>query len=264
MGHRFQLIYARSEVEKFSKSIVALCGLGGYGSALVDPLSRYELQELRLADPDSYETSNMDRQCLARFSTIGRNKTEVAGELVAEITHHTRATLFSSGIQIDNVERFCEGANIVLDLCDQLSARLLLARTCREKKIPLISGGSIEWPSREGIRVEVYRYDKSSVKNKFMLEKWGITRETWKKFKESIARGHISWATLRKIDFENAVFRSRKPPTIWGTGKEVIWNSGGGYDPLKISSLTAGVLECFIEILIGRKPKHHTLSISMK
>lgn len=138
MSRRFQMLYAKNELEILRRAKIALCGLGGYGSSLIDPLARYEIGELRFADPDYFEQSNMDRQCLAKFSTIGMKKVDVAAQLVADITKYTRIICFPEGITSSNIQKFCNGADVVIDLCDRLSIRLLLRYICAQQKVVLI------------------------------------------------------------------------------------------------------------------------------
>lgn len=262
MPRRFQMLYTKHELEKLQKAKIALCGLGGYGSSLIDPLARYEIGELRLADPDYYEPSNMDRQCLSKFSTIGTKKVEVAAQLVADITKHTHILCFPEGINSENILKFCDGSNLVIDLCDRLSVRLLLHSMCNQLKIILINGGNSSWPSRKGLRVSTYHYDKRARWStiEFEHKKWGISSSVWASFIQEISIGVINPSTLKNIDEENAIYRSKNPPSRFGGGKTMKWNDGGGYDPLKISALTTGIIESLVEVLIGRRPKHQVIT----
>lgn len=259
MDYRYQLLYKKKEIERINDAVIALCGVGGYGSALIDPLARYEVGEVRIADPDIVELSNMDRQTIAKFSTLHRKKIEISAEIISDITRKTKTVLFHQGIAPLNTDSFCENTDAVIDLCDQLSTRLLLQITCNKLKVPLIRGGSASWPNRQGIKVKVYRFDKKitwRLKN-FDYQKWGISSSLWNSFVNESQSGFFSLKILRNIDFENAVWRSRNVPSQFGTASKVAWNAGGGYDPLKILSVTNKILEELITILIGRKPKHH-------
>lgn len=253
---RFQMLYAKNELEILRRAKIALCGLGGYGSSLIDPLARYEIGELRLADPDYFEQSNMDRQCLAKFSTIGMKKVDVAAQLVADITKYTRVICFPEGITSSNFQKFCNGADVVVDLRDRLSIRLLLRYICAQQKVVLITGGSASWPSRNGLRTSIYPYRLVS---KFRYKKWGISSSVWSAFIREIEMGIVNPSTLKEIDAENAVYRSQNPPRRFGDGKIMKWNEAGGYDPLKISALTTSIVETLISVLIGRRPRHHKM-----
>jgi len=262
MTYRFQLLYSRKEIKQLQNATVALCGLGGYGAALVDPFARYEFRELRLADPDRYEESNMDRQCLAKFSTIGRLKVDVAARVIKDITKYTKVVKFPDGILTGNISPFCRNPQVIVDLCDQLSAKLLLHMAYRQLRIPLIAGGSIRWPSRQGIRVSIYRYDQGVrwLETSFRPQKWGITGTAWNAFKRVKEIGDMPWSVLRKIDLENAALRNRTPLTRYGVRQRVVWNAPGGYDPLKVYALTCGILELLIGVLINREPAHHRIN----
>lgn len=259
MDYRYQLLYKKKEIGRINDAVIALCGVGGYGSALIDPLARYEVGEVRIADPDIVELSNMDRQAIAKFSTLHRKKVEISAGIIGDITQKTTAALFHQGVVPLNVDSFCDNTDAVIDLCDQLSTRLLLQITCNKLKVPFIRGGSVSWPNRQGIKVEVYRFDK---KIKWRLEnfnykKWGLSLSLWSSFVDESRNGCFSLETLRNIDLENAVWRSRNTPLQFGTISKVAWNAGGGYDPLKILSVTTKILEELITILIGRRPRHH-------
>lgn len=256
---RFALLYSAEEIAALRRSVVSLAGLGGYGSALVDPLARYELAELRLADSDRYERGNMDRQALAKFSTLGCRKTEVAREIVADATRRTRIVDFENGVASGTVHAFCCGANVVIDACDSLAARLLLRWECSRMRIALVMGGARSWPSRFGVRTSAYRYDRNERFDLmgFPFGEWGIRDDTWRRYCRELVGGNLSLAAAHAIDVENARFRDKNPPPAASKKSGSAHRLAGGYDPLKIMSVCTGFLEETISILIGRRPRHH-------
>ena len=54
---KLALLYSEKEIQHFNKSIVGICGIGGYGCMLIDSLARYDLEEIKLADPDYFEVN---------------------------------------------------------------------------------------------------------------------------------------------------------------------------------------------------------------
>jgi len=259
MNRRFALLYSEAESACLRRSVVGLAGLGGYGSALVDPLARYELAELRFADPDRYERANMDRQALARVSTLGRRKTAVALDAVADIAHRTRVVTFEQGVTPGTVHRFCCGTDVVIDVCDSLAARLLMHWECSRLRVPLVTGGARSWPSRIGTRVSAHRYDKDErfEPRRFPFREWGIRPSTWRLYREELTNGGLSPSTIASIDAENADHRKRNPPKPYGPAPASVKTVEGGYDPLKVMALAAGLLEETLVILVGRHPRHH-------
>ncbi|MBK6602141.1 MAG: ThiF family adenylyltransferase [Betaproteobacteria bacterium] len=100
-------------------------------------LSRLGIGAFSLADPDVFELVNFNRQIGATMSTIGRAKTTVMAELVHGINPEADVRLFDDGIHAENIARFLDDVDVVVD-----SARLLL--------LPRNASCSIETPGRAG------------------------------------------------------------------------------------------------------------------
>ena len=77
--------YARTEqllgpeaMARLGAARVAVFGLGGVGSFLVEALARAGVGHLRLVDYDSSNATNINRQLFALHSTLGMPKVEYA------------------------------------------------------------------------------------------------------------------------------------------------------------------------------------------
>jgi len=127
----------RAEQQKMRDSRVAVAGLGGTGGAQVHALSRMGIGKFTLADPDVFELVNFNRQLGATMSTIGRPKTAVMSELVHEINPEADVRLMPEGIGPDNIARFLEGVDVVVDSLDFycFKERFLLYRNARARGI---------------------------------------------------------------------------------------------------------------------------------
>src|SRR5437762_11146275 len=68
------------EQQRLRRARVAVAGLGGTGGAQVQALARTGIGAFTLADPDTFELVNFNRQLGAFMHTLGRNKTDVASE----------------------------------------------------------------------------------------------------------------------------------------------------------------------------------------
>lgn len=128
---------SREEQERLRTARVAVAGLGGTGGAQVHALARLGIGRFHLADPDTFELVNFNRQIGATIQTIGRRKTEVMAELVASINPEAQVRLFESGISPDNVSEFLDGVDVVVDSLDFycFKERFLLYRNARERDI---------------------------------------------------------------------------------------------------------------------------------
>jgi len=77
---------------------------------------------------------------LSTETNLGRNKAEVAVRRVKEINSSIEITGHSVLINLDNVEKIIEGAEVVVDALDNLPSRFVLQKACRDLKIPLVHG----------------------------------------------------------------------------------------------------------------------------
>ena len=127
------------------KTCIALAGLGGVGGAHLQTLARMGIGAFRLADPDTYEVVNFNRQLGATMGSVGKRKTFVMSEMAHEINPEANVTVFPEGITRQNIDAFLSGADIVVDgiefFC--IDTRRMLYRACRERDIPVVNAGPI-------------------------------------------------------------------------------------------------------------------------
>ena len=70
---RIQLLYGKEAMDKLKNSRVAIFGLGGVGEALV----RSRIGSFDLIDDDKISLTNLNRQIIATYDTVGKYKTDV-------------------------------------------------------------------------------------------------------------------------------------------------------------------------------------------
>jgi len=93
--------------------------------------------ELRLADFDSLELSNLNR-VPASILDLGVNKAVVAARRIGEIDPYLRLTTVLEGIQTDNLGAFLDGLDLVIEQCDSLDVKVLVREAARERRIPVL------------------------------------------------------------------------------------------------------------------------------
>ena len=97
---RSEGLIGKEGLEILADSKVAVFGLGGVGSYVVEALARAGVGNLILVDHDEVAVTNLNRQLVALRSTIGRKKVQVAKERIADINEdavvHTYETFFSA------------------------------------------------------------------------------------------------------------------------------------------------------------------------
>ncbi|HSV58683.1 MAG TPA: tRNA threonylcarbamoyladenosine dehydratase [Variovorax sp.] len=128
---------------------VLVVGIGGVGSWSAEALARSGVGRLTLIDLDHVAESNINRQIHALESTIGQAKVLAMQERIAQINPECRVTAIDEFVEPDNWLQLLDSARqgggevtAVIDCCDQLKAKLMLAQWARETKARFITVGA--------------------------------------------------------------------------------------------------------------------------
>ena len=125
---------------KLEAARIAMIGAGGLGSPAAFYLAAAGVGTLVLADDDSVDRSNLQRQILHADDRIGMAKTESARIALSALNPRVRIETFADRVTSDNVERLLEGATVVIDGADNFAARYLLNDACVKLALPLVYG----------------------------------------------------------------------------------------------------------------------------
>lgn len=143
MEHEFSRMEWIIETEEFHKlrnATVMVLGVGGVGSHCIEALARGGVGKLILVDHDKVSVTNINRQSIAYHSTVGRFKTEVMGERIADICPEIKVVTYETFVTAENLDTlFTEPVDYVVDAIDNVTAKLALAVYADEHQIPLIS-----------------------------------------------------------------------------------------------------------------------------
>ena len=118
---------------------VAIVGLGGIGSPALQYLAAAGVGRLTLIDRDVVDLSNLQRQTIYRESDLGSPKAELAAEWVARFDGALKVRVHTGTVGGDSAARYLEGADLVLDGCDNFATRLAVSDACVKLGIPLTS-----------------------------------------------------------------------------------------------------------------------------
>ena len=130
-----------AEQEVLRGKRVAIAGLGGVGGAHLLTLSRLGIGRFSLADFDSFEVQNFNRQAGATVGTLGRPKLDVMSEMAASINPGVEIRSFADGVHDGNVEDFLDGVDLYIDGLDffVLDVRRTVFDLCAQRGIPAIT-----------------------------------------------------------------------------------------------------------------------------
>lgn len=133
------MLIGEENLDKIKRSHVAVFGLGGVGSYVVEALARCGVGKLTLVDHDTVSFSNINRQLIALHSTVGKKKTQVAKERVLDINPDCEVTVFDEFYCADNAERiFNTNFDYVVDAIDSVESKLDLICRCKTNNVPII------------------------------------------------------------------------------------------------------------------------------
>ena len=118
---------------------VALVGLGGIGSPVLQYLAGAGVGRFTLIDDDVVDVSNLQRQTIFAEGDVGRTKTDVAVAWLREFDPDIAITDRLTRINADNAATTLDGATLVIDGCDNFATRLAVSDACVGLRIPLLS-----------------------------------------------------------------------------------------------------------------------------
>jgi len=140
MVSRQMSIVSKSQQEKLKNSKITVIGCGGIGGAAIEMLARMGVGNLQIVDKDSFDVSNINRQLMSSFYSVGKSKTEVTQNTIQSINPFINVESFEGELNESNVEKIVAGSDLVIDALDNLVSRIILSRCARELEIPFLHG----------------------------------------------------------------------------------------------------------------------------
>lgn len=126
---------------KLKQARVFIAGLGGLGSISAYYLAAAGIGSIRIADSDSVESGNLNRQILHGTGDIGKPKTLSAMEKLRNLNPYCDLDPIQETISDENILDMIEGCTVILDGTDNLEVRKIINRASILKDIPLVYGG---------------------------------------------------------------------------------------------------------------------------
>lgn len=168
-----------------ARSTVAIPGLGGVGGLHCLSLARTGLGGFHLADPDTYELVNCNRQFGATVPHMGESKQTVMSDEIRRINPYATITAFPGGLTETNMDAFLAGVDVVVDSLDFFAwnIRRLLFNTARRRGIPVVTAAPLGFTSA----VLVFTPDSMSFDDYFAVNDSLDTRECLLRFAVGLA-----------------------------------------------------------------------------
>lgn len=137
---RAELLLGEEALEKLRSARVALFGIGGVGSFAAEALARGGVGHITLVDGDTVSITNINRQLIALHSTVGKEKTAVMAERIADISPETEVETYPVVYGAENRDLLDFSTyNYVIDAIDTVTSKLILIEEAKKAGVPVIS-----------------------------------------------------------------------------------------------------------------------------
>ena len=125
---------------------VFIPGVGGMGGAAFMLLVRAGVGSFAIADIDTFEVSNLNRQVFASLDSVGQNKVEVAAQSARRINPEIQLEVLG-GEWLDQIEDLARRYPIIINGTDDAQATVRTYRVAREARATVIDAYAATLPS---------------------------------------------------------------------------------------------------------------------
>ena len=143
MAHEFsrtELLIGEQGLLRLKQATVMVLGVGGVGSHCIEALARSGIGTLILVDNDTVSITNINRQSIAYQSTVGKYKTMLMKERIADIDPNIQVITHELFVLPENMSiLFQQKVDYIIDAIYTVTAKLALAEYATQNQIPIIS-----------------------------------------------------------------------------------------------------------------------------
>lgn len=137
---RTELLIKKEGIDKLAKAKVAIFGIGGVGSFVVEGLVRAGIKNFILVDDDKVCLTNLNRQIIATQKTVGKYKVEVMKERILDINPDANVEIYKEFYMPNSESNIINDTlTYVADCVDTVTAKIEIICQCKNLNIPVIS-----------------------------------------------------------------------------------------------------------------------------
>lgn len=199
---RTSLLIGEENVKKLHTKKIAIFGLGGVGSYVMEGLVRAGVENFLLVDGDDVSITNLNRQILATLKTVGRPKVEVAKERILEINNMAKVEIRNEFFMPDSKDFLDDSIDFIVDAIDTVSAKIELIVRANKLNIPIISCMGT------GNKLDPTKFEVSDIKKTSVCPLAKVMRKELKK--RNISNLKVVYSKEEKINTEENVTDSNK------------------------------------------------------
>ena len=132
---------SQAEQQTLRHRRVAIAGMGGVGGFHLLTLARLGVGKFNIADLDTFELANFNRQAGAGMSTLDRPKVEVLADMARDINPEAELAIYPQGANEANLQAFFYDVDLYVDGLDffAFDARERVFAYCAQHGIPAVT-----------------------------------------------------------------------------------------------------------------------------
>ena len=141
-----QVLLAQVDIDgqlRLKRSKALIVGLGGLGSPVALYLAAAGVGELHLADFDTVDLTNLQRQVIHDSTSVGMSKVDSAIQRLQAINPEVNLVAHRHALDEDSLAAAVAAVDLVLDCSDNFATREAVNAACVAACKPLVSGAAI-------------------------------------------------------------------------------------------------------------------------
>jgi len=131
--------------ERLLASRALVVGAGGLGSPALLYLAASGVGRITVADGDTVDLTNLQRQVVHRVDAIGAGKARSAAATLATINPEVQVVALAERLSPERLQALARDADVVLDCSDNFATRHAVNAACVRARVPLVSGAGIRF-----------------------------------------------------------------------------------------------------------------------
>ena len=127
-------------MEILEKAHVIVFGVGGVGGYVAEALARSGVQHLTLVDNDVVSETNINRQIIATYDSIGQSKVKVMKKRILSINPEAKVEVIEKFLLPEDIEKMTfDSYDYIADCVDTISTKIAIIQKAKLFNIPVIS-----------------------------------------------------------------------------------------------------------------------------
>lgn len=137
---RTEILLGKEGIKRLASSRVAVFGIGGVGGYVVEALARSGVGVLDLIDHDTVSLTNLNRQIIATYKTLGKYKVDVAKERILDINPQAKVNVYPMFFLPENAKELqFSQYDYVVDAIDTVTGKIQIIMEAKRAGVKVIS-----------------------------------------------------------------------------------------------------------------------------